>query len=261
MATTHVLLALIAGQLSFAAATRLQVCVTLDSGFDMLVDPSMPIASVSREVELYGFNMDARRHIFKQVMPPGNNTYDLRVLASYGELNVATRRGECDLGWAAFFYTADRDRCGAAVIEADTCRALSEWTPDSEWTPWRCCVDFSPPFMTYGLAIMYETSRPDFYSSLVLSIFAPFTVNFGSLTFILVCVFAHLVWLAERKANASEFPPDYWEGIDDAFWWAIVTLTTVGYGDKVTKTPAGRILAIVWMLLGLVLSTYGGTVF
>ncbi|PAW78601.1 MAG: hypothetical protein B9S32_06680 [Verrucomicrobia bacterium Tous-C9LFEB] len=38
-----------------------------------------------------------------------------------------------------------------------------------------------------------------------------------------------------------------------ALWWAIVTMTTVGYGDFVPVTTAGRILASVMMLLGVCL--------
>lgn len=37
----------------------------------------------------------------------------------------------------------------------------------------------------------------------------------------------------------------------DALWWAIVTTTTVGYGDISPETPIGRILAIVLMLVGI----------
>ena len=240
--------------LETSSSSQLRVCITLDSGFDMLLDASMPIADVSREDELYGFNVDARSHILPAVLG-SNSSYSLRVLDSYGELMVAARRDECDVAWAAFFHTSTRDRCGATVTTANSCRPLSEWTASSPWTPWRCCVDFSPPFLAYGLAIMYEASLPDFYTALILSITSPFTINFGSFTFVLVCIIAHLVWLAERKHNATEFPTRYFDGIDDAFWWAIVTLTTVGYGDKVTKTAAGRLLGLLWMVIGLVLSS------
>lgn len=37
----------------------------------------------------------------------------------------------------------------------------------------------------------------------------------------------------------------------DALWWAIVTATTVGYGDIVPVTPIGRILASIMMLFGI----------
>jgi voltage-gated potassium channel len=37
----------------------------------------------------------------------------------------------------------------------------------------------------------------------------------------------------------------------DAMWWGISTMTTVGYGDVVPKTPEGRIAATVLMVLGI----------
>lgn len=37
----------------------------------------------------------------------------------------------------------------------------------------------------------------------------------------------------------------------DALWWAIVTTTTVGYGDISPTTPIGRVLAIILMLVGI----------
>ncbi len=38
---------------------------------------------------------------------------------------------------------------------------------------------------------------------------------------------------------------------EDALWWAIVTITTVGYGDKVPVTPEGRIVASILMIAGV----------
>lgn len=41
------------------------------------------------------------------------------------------------------------------------------------------------------------------------------------------------------------------EPIGDGLWWAIVTITTVGYGDVLPETPAGRIAASILMVLGI----------
>ncbi len=47
----------------------------------------------------------------------------------------------------------------------------------------------------------------------------------------------------------------------DALWWAIVTMTTVGYGDKFPVTTAGRIIASVLMISGVGLfGTLSGSV-
>jgi voltage-gated potassium channel len=57
---------------------------------------------------------------------------------------------------------------------------------------------------------------------------------------------AWLVLLFEEKARASNIH-DY----PDALWWAIVTVTTVGYGDRYPITEGGRTVAVILMLVGI----------
>src|SRR5438552_2295141 len=57
---------------------------------------------------------------------------------------------------------------------------------------------------------------------------------------------ATLAYLFERDANPQAFG-----SIPAALWWAIVTLTTTGYGDVVPVTVAGRALAGVVMVSGI----------
>ena len=56
-------------------------------------------------------------------------------------------------------------------------------------------------------------------------------VNMMMFFAILLFVFAHLVWWAEHESDKTndQFPQNYWDGIDDACWWGIVTATTVRY--------------------------------
>jgi voltage-gated potassium channel len=57
---------------------------------------------------------------------------------------------------------------------------------------------------------------------------------------------AWLVLLFEEKAKGTNIH-DY----PDALWWAIVTVTTVGYGDRYPVTEGGRLVAVVLMLVGI----------
>lgn len=59
-----------------------------------------------------------------------------------------------------------------------------------------------------------------------------------------ICVFGSLLYVVETDQNPG------FDSIPRSIYWAIVTLTTVGYGDIIPVTPFGQFLASVVMILG-----------
>jgi voltage-gated potassium channel len=66
-------------------------------------------------------------------------------------------------------------------------------------------------------------------------------------------IFLMVLFLASVAAYFLErdVQPAAFGSVPAALWWAIATLTTVGYGDVVPITPLGRIVAAVVMICGL----------
>lgn len=62
----------------------------------------------------------------------------------------------------------------------------------------------------------------------------------------LIIISACLMFTVENAAQPGRF-----QSVAEAIWWAVVTLTTVGYGDITPVTFAGRLLAIMIMILGV----------
>jgi voltage-gated potassium channel len=92
-------------------------------------------------------------------------------------------------------------------------------------------VRYSPALQTLGRVVAAE------YRALL-----------GALLIILVLLLfaSTAAYFLEREAQ-----PDKFGSIPAAAWWALATLTTVGYGDIVPVTPFGKVLGGLVMLLGV----------
>jgi voltage-gated potassium channel len=58
-----------------------------------------------------------------------------------------------------------------------------------------------------------------------------------------------LVFIAGLLARIVE--PETFTSLGLSYWWAVVTVTTVGYGDVVPESPGGRLVGVMLMLTGL----------
>ncbi|MDO8605324.1 MAG: cyclic nucleotide-gated ion channel [Phaeospirillum sp.] len=89
---------------------------------------------------------------------------------------------------------------------------------------------YSPALETLGVVVLHEL-RP-----LLAALFIMLLLAISAST---------MLYFAERTVNPG------FSSVPNAMWWAIITLSTLGYGDVVPSTPVGKLLGSVVAVLGL----------
>jgi len=194
-------------------------------------EPGRPITVAVREIQPFAIESDGRWSGFSIDMweaaaAKAGIDYRYRRYANVKEQLSAVTSGEADAALGAISITGDREQV----------------------------VDFTQPMYDSGIGILAPAGSGDGGLFAVLRILFTRTLLFLLLALgLLVVVLGHVVWLVERRRNTEHFPHDYRHGVLEGMWWAVVTMTTVGYGDTVARTKLGRVVSVVWMLVGLVL--------
>jgi len=103
-------------------------------------------------------------------------------------------------------------------------------------------------FRVFRILQLLKTIR---YSNLMLMFFRSFRhyrdeIQIFMITFFLVIIVGSLAMFSIEGLINPGFAT-----VPDAMWWTIVTITTVGYGEVVPITVAGKILATIIMFMGL----------
>lgn len=114
-------------------------------------------------------------------------------------------------------------------------------------------LDFSHPVSSSGLGVATRVESRAGWHAVLSALISPAFLRVAGALFALLFILGTLVWLAERRHNPEQFGGSTSSGIGSGFWWAAVTMTTVGYGDKAPQTLVGRMLAIVWMFAALIM--------
>jgi len=201
------------------------------------------------ETSIFGYDSAIRQllfhgnfleHVFEHPLDQIGYEYDLFLTKSTEDTIHLTKIGECDIGWAGLTKTVSRERCD------NTC--LNE-------TSHECCVDFTSSVQDDSLGILYKMKHLK-EKSMLLTALEPPCFNLSCQVIVYIFAAGHIIWFLERKDNSIMFPTGYLDGIDDGIWWALVTGTTVGYGDKVPITKFGRLFGFFWMFCGLLMYSY-----
>jgi ABC-type amino acid transport substrate-binding protein len=215
---------------TFAAVVGVGLGVAVGVTAQAQEAPSKALVVGTREVPPFAMKAEGDRwtgisfDLWREIADDLGLQFEVREYDLQGLLD-AVAAGEVDAGVAALTVTAERE----------------------------AIMDFSHPFYATGFGIaVTRLERPTGLAAIRRFFAGRFLRVIGSLALLLV-VMGTLAWLAERKRNQEQFPAAPVSGIWNGFWWAAVTMVTVGYGDKAPKTVLGRIVGLFWLFASVIL--------
>lgn len=206
-----------------------------DSGVDPATGSEQTIRVVTQEVEplvMYrdreysGFSIE----VFDAIAEELNMDYSIYSVNSIAKMLDDVKRGEADIATAALGITSAREEM----------------------------LEFSHPYYDTGLQIMIpqkESTLSTIPRAILSIIFSKELLVIFLFFFGVLIVSAHIIWVTERNSN-DDFPESYWKGMGVSIWWAAVTVTTVGYGDKTPKGLPGRVFGLFWIFAGYFAFSY-----
>ncbi|MCP3876116.1 MAG: transporter substrate-binding domain-containing protein [Desulfobacteraceae bacterium] len=110
-------------------------------------------------------------------------------------------------------------------------------------------VDFSHHYLDSGLRIMVLNNKKFSLSKSVRAIYSPIVLKAFAYIGLFIIRCGHIFWWVEN--GHKYISTRYFPGIFQAYWYVLVTMTTVGYGDIVPRKWVGRVMAFVVMVIGI----------
>jgi polar amino acid transport system substrate-binding protein len=174
-----------------------------------------------------GYSID----LWERIARDANLPFDLVRVKTVAEMLDALKSGKADVAVGALSITAERERR----------------------------IDFSHPFYESGLQILVGSQGGAASQStwaMVKGFFKPQLLKMAGIVVLALLGISHLLWSLERRRNPESFPPRYSRGISESLWWSLSILISGGCENKAPVGGAGRMVAIVWMLAGILLVSY-----
>jgi ABC-type amino acid transport substrate-binding protein len=168
--------------------------------------------------EVSGFSIDLWQALALELGVP----FEFEIVTTVQEQLDAVEQNQADVAIAAISITAEREKQ----------------------------VDFSHRYFESGLGILTHTGGgTPLLDSFRLAL-SPNLLRLFVFLVLSILIAGHVIWLIERRRN-DEFPQAYLKGVWEGIWWAAVTVTTVGYGDRTPIGRLGRLFGMFWMFAGL----------
>jgi len=112
-------------------------------------------------------------------------------------------------------------------------------------------VDFSHHYFDSGLRILAPRKTQSSFRVLIKSISGSDILKLLGYLIIFVVIFGHVFWLVERRHKTVD--ERYLRGIFNSFYFVIVTMATVGYGDITPRRWLGKVVTVFMMFSGIAL--------
>ena len=149
------------------------------------------------------------------------------------------------------YIRQDSADAGIAALEANTIDVLVGPISVTASRLARPQVDFTQPYYIDRAGVLLPRQKANWGDRL--QVLFGWAVMSSHLVLIVVLLLVGAsIWLVEHRSNPEHFPPKPLPGIASGMWFALVTLTTVGYGDKAPVTRIGRGITAAWMVVSLV---------
>lgn len=198
--------------------------VPLDSRvLNVVVKPTVPF--VFRDSgNLKGYSIDLLNLLSKEC----GFTYTVDEVPTMSVLIDEVSNGKHDIGVGAISITQEREKV----------------------------IDFTHPFFESGLQVMVRGSGETGTWATIKKVFTVELLGVVGVLIGIILVISHILWFVERKRNSESFPVNYKSGIGESIWWALSTLISGGCENKAPVGLAGRLVAFVWMLGAIGLTSF-----
>lgn len=189
------------------------------------ISPFSPFVILSEEQPI-GFSIDVWDALARKL----EIEYEFIVCAGVADKLQRLKQNQIDIAIGGITITEDRE----------------------EW------FDFTHTVYHTGLDILIPSTMEVSVLRFFASLFTGKKLVFIGGLMLMVIIAGHAIWLVERstKKRQTMFQHDYFPGVFQGMYWALITASTIGYGDKVPKRWIGRLLAAALILIFLPLFGY-----